>query len=258
MPKPILSSRRAFLSILPTALVTPGLLGALTGDAHANNPFSPDGLTFLFQGDSITDGNRGRNEDPNHIMGHGYAFSIASRLGADFPTRNLKFINKGVSGNTINNLWERWKVDALDLNPNVVSILIGVNDATKELETKDPSVRTDFEKTYRELLTLTREKLPDVLFVLGEPFILPVGKVMENELLWYDTIGARQEVIKRLSLEFNAVFVGYQQIFSDACRNAAASYWIWDGIHPTVPGHELMARTWIKKVNKRLPAIRNE
>jgi len=82
------------------------------------------GFVFLFQGDSITDGNRGRTKDPNHIMGHGYAFSIASRLGADLPEKQFTFYNRGISGNKVSDLAARWQADTLDLKPDVLSILV--------------------------------------------------------------------------------------------------------------------------------------
>ena len=217
-----------------------------------------DGLPFtvLFQGDSITDGNRGRTDDPNHIMGHGYAFSIASRLGADHPERNLRFINKGISGNTITDLAARWEADALALKPDVVSILVGVNDVLFALRDQQDFAGSGFSEHYSTLLTATQQALPKAVLVLGEPFILPVGPVKENLSAWQEAIAKRQTVVRTLAKRFNAVFVGYQQVFEDACKKAPAEYWIWDGIHPTVPGHELMARAWLRQVAKGVPLLR--
>jgi lysophospholipase L1-like esterase len=211
-------------------------------------------FTILFQGDSITDGNRGRTSDPNHIMGHGYAFSIASRLGADYPERNLKFINKGISGNTVLDLTKRWQQDTLDLKPDVLSILVGVNDVFFRLKNNDTS-QSNFEQEYKTLLDQTRTASPNVLLVLGEPFVLPVGMVKENLNRWTSEIEPRQQIVRKLAADYNAVFVGYQEIFTKACERAPADYWIWDGIHPTVPCHELMAKAWIASVSKRLPII---
>ena len=92
--------------------------------------FTP-GARILFQGDSITDGNRGRTADPNHILGHGYAFILAAKFGAAFSGAKLEFFNRGVSGNTVLDLEKRWQRDTLDLKPDVLSILIGVNDHGK-------------------------------------------------------------------------------------------------------------------------------
>jgi len=250
-------TRRKFLYQLPSAgllsMAVPTILKATSRQSDVSE--EQKSFNILFQGDSITDGNRGRTADPNHIMGHGYAFSIASRLGADYPERNLKFINKGISGNTVSDLVARWQTDTFDLKPDVVSILVGVNDVYFKLKNENSSATDDFESTYRKLLSSTRETLPNVLLVLGEPFILPVGMVKENLDQWMKAIEEKQHVVKKLSSDFNAVFVGYQQVFSKASKRAADDYWIWDGIHPTVPGHELMAREWIHEVSKRLPII---
>lgn len=250
-------TRRKFIThlslagIASVALPTLGM-ASLTQASHQMDDAAL--FTILFQGDSITDGNRGRSTDPNHIMGHGYAFSIASRLGAEYPDRNLLFINKGISGNTVTDLSNRWKDDTLDLKPNVLSILVGVNDVYFRLKNNDTSA-DNFGSVYKSLLDQTRAQFPDVLFVLGEPFVLPVGMVKENMDRWASEIEYRQRIVKKLAKDYNAVFVGFQHVFTKACEKAPASYWIWDGIHPTVAGHELMAREWIDQVSKRLPII---
>src|SRR3954463_6527239 len=102
---------------------------------HSTEPIAifTSGARILFQGDSITDGNRGRNADPNHILGHGYVFLIAARHGAEFPAKKLDFINRGVSGDTVSDLERRWQKDALDLKPDILSILIGVNDNSRRI-----------------------------------------------------------------------------------------------------------------------------
>lgn len=140
-----------------------------------------DGAVILFQGDSITDGNRGRNTDPNHILGHGYQFSIGSRLGADYPEKKYVFYNRGISGNKIIDLEKRWQTDTLDLKPDVLSILVGVNDASSMVFDWPPAVSVEkYEETYQVLLEETKAAFPNILFVLCEPFILSVGKVKEN------------------------------------------------------------------------------
>lgn len=123
-------------------------------------------MKILFQGDSITDGNRGRTDDPNHIMGHGFAFSIASRLGAKYPAK-FEFINKGNSGDEVLKLLARWRLDAVLLKPDLVSILIGTNDINIE----NPPSR--FETIYRMLL----DDLPDSRFILCEPFRFRIMKM---------------------------------------------------------------------------------
>lgn len=249
-------TRRRFINqVSLLTLPAVALPWPITKERIVNLDLAETSYTILFQGDSITDGNRGRTDDPNHIMGHGYAFSIASRLGADYPDRNLKFINKGISGNTVSDLVARWQEDTLHFKPDLVSVLVGVNDVSLELKNNGAPSAEHFETTIKELLTITHKQLPDTLFVLGEPFVLPVGMVKENLDRWTAAIQQRQHIVKKLSKEFNTLFVGYQTIFQNACKKAPPDYWIWDGIHPTVPGHELMAREWIRVVGERLPLI---
>jgi lysophospholipase L1-like esterase len=213
------------------------------------------GMVFLFQGDSITDGNRGRNTDPNHIMGHGYAFSIASRLGADFPEKRLEFYNRGISGDKVTDLAARWQKDTLDLNPDVLSILVGVNDAGRRIKDGVPTIE-QYKESYQSILERTRTHNPEVLLVLCQPFILPVGHVKDNWEVWYDEITKEQAIVKNLAKTYNAVYVEFQKVLDKACLRALPNYWIWDGVHPTVAGHELLTREWIRMVSKRLPFIR--
>jgi lysophospholipase L1-like esterase len=210
---------------------------------------------FLFQGDSITDGNRGRNNDPNHIMGHGYAFSIASRLGADFPEKKLQFYNRGISGNKITDLPARWQQDALELRPDVLSILVGVNDVNAIISSDETGSASRFEEEYRLLLDNTIRELPGCLLVLCEPFILPVGRVKEAWTKWSSEMKERQQSVRKLATDFKAVFIPLQEVFDRAAKEISPDYWIWDGIHPTVAGHELITREWLEQVGKQVTFI---
>jgi lysophospholipase L1-like esterase len=215
-------------------------------------------LTFLFQGDSITDGNRGRNTDPNHVMGHGYAFSIASRLGAAFPQKQNHFYNRGISGNTITDLANRWQNDTLNLKPDVLSILVGINDGASVVNNKNVVTVSQYEAVYRSLITQTKAALPECLLVLCEPFILRVGKIKENWDLYSEDLKQRQLVVGNLAKEFNTVFVPLQTVFDKEHNKARAAddYWIWDGIHPTYSGHELITKEWLKQVSRQLPFLK--
>ncbi|CAN5448713.1 SGNH/GDSL hydrolase family protein [soil metagenome] len=214
-----------------------------------------NGTTFLFQGDSITDGNRTRNNDWNHVMGHGFAYLIASRVWYDFPAKQFHFFNRGISGNKINDLAERWQPDTLDLKPAVLSILVGINDLDTFINGNSEYTKEKYEEGYRALLQRTKTTLPNVQLVLCEPFILPVGRIKDKWDLYSNEIKSRQEIVKRLAAEFNAIFVPCQSAFDKALQKAPAEYWIWDGIHPMPAGHELMAREWIKIVGKQLKFI---
>jgi len=196
---------------------------------------------ILFQGDSITDGNRGRTADPNHILGHGYAFIIAARQGAAFPELKLDFINRGVSGNTVLELEQRWQSDAIDLKPDVLSILIGVNDNGR-------GVSLDrYEQVYDQLLTRSRAANPRLKLVLGEPFLLTGGPLPEAMV-------RRQQIVAALAGKYGAALARYQQAFDEAAKRAPASYWIWDTVHPTYRGHQIMADEWERAVRAKWPA----
>lgn len=218
--------------LLTLALLFQGLAAA----AEPIPAFTP-GARILFQGDSITDGNRGRSADPNHILGHGYAFIIAAKYGAAFPETKLDFMNRGVSGNTVLDLEKRWVKDTLDLKPDILSILIGVNDNGKNVPLDQ------YEQIYDKLILDAKAANPKIKLVLGEPFVKPVATINEG-------IIKRQEIVARLAKKHGAALVHYQKIFNDATQRAPADYWIWDNVHPTYRGHQLMADEWERVVRE--------
>ena len=228
--------------LIPATVFTV-LLASLLTPVKATEPiaaFTPN-AHILFQGDSITDGNRGRNVDPNHILGHGYVFIIAARHGAAFPERRLDFVNRGISGNTVLDLQRRWQADTLDLKPDVLSILIGVNDNGKGVPFDQ------YEETYDKLITAAKTANPKIKLVLCEPFVRPTGKVNEG-------IRKRQKIVARLAQKHGAALVCFQRVFDEAAKHAPADYWIWDGVHPTYRGHQLMADEWERTVRAFWPA----
>ena len=209
--------------------------------------FTPQ-ASILFQGDSITDGNRGRSADPNHILGHGYQFIIAARFAELHPEQHLTFSNRGVSGNRVVDLAKRWQADTLELKPDVLSILIGINDFSHAPAGADHGPAESYEHDYDALLTATLAALPGVRMVFGEPFLLPSGSYKDHYDERLATLRSYQEAVDRLGRKFHAPVIHYQRMFTAACRKAPADYWIWDGVHPTYAGHGLMADEWIRTV----------
>jgi len=209
------------------------------------------GSTLLFQGDSITDMKWGRNQkDRNHYLGHSYVFLIASRLHTDMPEAKLNFLNRGVSGNTVADLKTRWKKDALDLNPDVLSILVGVNDVGRAVRSGRNVDVDAFVMDYRSLLNRSRQVNPALRIVLLEPFVLPVTRVKDDWISWRGEIDALRPLVSDLAEEFGAILLKTQSIFDAATQRAEPSHWIWDGVHPLPQGHELIARNWIESVAK--------
>ncbi|NQU26242.1 MAG: SGNH/GDSL hydrolase family protein [Candidatus Nealsonbacteria bacterium] len=207
------------------------------------------GATLLFQGDSITDMRWGRNQnDRNHYLGHSYVYLIASRLHTDVPQADLNFLNRGISGNTVADLKARWQKDALDLKPDVLSILIGVNDVGRAVRSnKDVDVDT-FTADYRSLLEQSRQANPELKIVLLEPFVLPVTRVKAEWEAWRGQIDELRPVVAKLASQYKAILLETQDVFDAAAQRAEPSHWIWDGVHPLPQGHELIARHWIESV----------
>ena len=237
----------------PWVLVAGLLLGG--GSARAADTLEPmaafgQEARILFQGDSITDGNRGRGTDPNHILGHGYCFILAAKFGAGCAGRHLTFLNRGISGNTVLDLEQRWAKDTLELKPDLLSVLIGVNDNGKGVTVER------YEQVYDKLLTAALAANPKLKLVLCEPFGLPLGAKKAIFATWNPGLQQRRAVVARLAAKHGAALVRFQQVFEDACLRAPADHWIWDGVHPTYSGHQLMADEWVRTVNAFWPAAK--
>jgi lysophospholipase L1-like esterase len=159
-----------------------------------------------------------------------------------YPERGWEFVNRGVSGNTVGDLVKRWETDAVEIKPGVISILVGVNDIGRGVGLEES------ERAYDGLLAETREKLPGVRLVLLEPFGLPVGKVKEHWAERSAKLAAWRGTVERLGAKHGAVVVKLQKVFDEACGRAPAEYWIWDGVHPTYRGHQLIADEWERVV----------
>jgi lysophospholipase L1-like esterase len=223
---------------------------AITGYNYQLPKFS-QGTTLLFQGDSITDMNWGRNQsDRNHYLGHSYVYLIASRLHMDMPQAQLNFLNRGISGHTVGELKARWQQDALDLKPDVLSILVGINDVGRAVRAKGVVDVDAFAADYHSLLQLSRMANPELKIVLLEPFVLPVTRVKAEWDAWRGQVERLRPIVAKLATEYDAILIKTQDIFDTASQHTEPSHWIWDGVHPLPQGHELIARHWIDTVAK--------
>lgn len=209
------------------------------------------GSRLLFQGDSITDMKWGRNEkDRNHYLGHSYVYLLAARLGVDIPEARLDIYNRGMSGHKIGDLRKRWQKDAIDMKPDLLSILIGVNDVGRNLAGVD--LKT-WEADYRFVLDASRKANPDLRLVLLDPFVLASGRLSkaENFKRWRDQVDRLIEIVAKLAGDYDAVRIKTQEVFEAAAQAVSPEHWIWDGVHPLPQGHELMARNWLQEVSAR-------
>ena len=204
-------------------------------------------MLILFQGDSITDCGRRTSGGCGYetdAVGPGYPGLIKSRVLCDHSDRDdIAFANRAITGSRIVDLYARWKIDALNLRPDILSILVGINDSVHEADGNGVEVQRA-ERIYRELLTWTKKSLPSISLILLEPFILPFGKWT----VYADEVTQRSAFTRRLAKEFGAVFIPLQSLFDEACRHSKPQHWSADGVHLTPAGHQLVADAWLSAV----------
>jgi lysophospholipase L1-like esterase len=209
----------------------------------------PQNAVILFQGDSITDAGRDRSKlaKPNMQtgLGNGYAWDAAASLLLDHPKLNLQIWNRGNSGNKVFELAKRWDADCIDLKPNLLSILIGVNDIWHTLNGNYDGSVAVYERDFRALLDRTRKALPKTRLVICEPFVLRCGAVNEK---WFPEFDAYRAVARKVATSFDATFVPFQAMFDELVAYAPPEHWAKDGVHPSPQGAALMAHFWLKHV----------
>jgi len=212
------------------------------------------GKIILFQGDSITDTSRSREIE--HNRGCGYATMVSGALGAKEPCK-YTFYNRGISGNRIVDLYARMRKDILNLKPDYLSILVGINGIWHEAAYKNGVDAKKFEMVYNLLVSEIKEALPETKIMLLEPFVLhgsATKDTQENPTRWEyfrtETV-LRREATKRVAEAQNVLFVPLQEIFDKADASAPEEcYWLYDGVHPTAAGHELIKQAWLEAFEK--------
>lgn len=200
--------------------------------------------TFLFQGDSITDA--GRNYGCDAQRGYGYATMAAGTLGSRFPAE-CAFINRGISGNRIVDVYARIKRDIINLSPDFMSLLIGVNDIWHEVDLKNGVDTQKFDRIYRMLLDEVLEALPNIKLLLLQPFVLPGTAIGDNYDYFRRECDDRIAVVQRIAADYGVKTANLQAKLDAALTNEAGpDYWLVDGVHPAAPGHALIAEEIVK------------
>lgn len=201
-------------------------------------------MKILFQGDSITDAGRIREDAAN--MGRGYPLLVKSELGFACPGEH-EFVNKGISGNRIVDVYARIKCDIINLKPDFMSILIGVNDVWHDNSENPNGVDAEkFYKIYDMLIEEVKAALPDIKIVILAPFVL---KGTATETFWdkFSTeVPKRAEKAELIAKKHNLKFVTLQDKFDEAAKKAPNDYWLFDGVHPTPMGHQIIKNEWLK------------
>ena len=203
----------------------------------------------VFQGDSITDCGRDRTQLQH--TGRGYAHLAAAYLMGNFPGQYMCY-NKGISGNRIVDVYARIKQDIINLRPDYMSILIGINDVWHEINRQNGVDAPKFERIYNMLIQEIKEELPNIKIVIMEPFVLPGTATVSDEEhpgrweTFRTECDLRQQAAKRVAEANGLTYMPLQEMLNEACTKAPADYWLMDGVHPTPAGNELIKQKWLE------------
>lgn len=234
------------------AIKTVGLTAAtipMAGSLMATDTSNEDkSTTILFQGDSITDAGRNRGAyyaNNGAGMGQGYVRHTVTELLGDHPHRDLRFYNRGISGHKVFQLANRWEEDCLQLRPDVLSIMIGVNDFWHTLTNGYQGTVQTYETDLDALLDRTLTALPDLKIIICEPFVVLGGTSIDTDD-WIPAFRGYQEACKRMANKYKSAVVPFQSVFDKALEHEDASYWCPDGVHPSMAGNYLMSQAWLE------------
>lgn len=196
---------------------------------------------FLFAGDSVTDCGRTFFDPAVEAgeLGDGWVRIVASLLDYRQPQQHT-FLNAGVAGDRVYDLQKRWDRDVARFEPEVLTVLVGVNDSLRE----PPTHLGVWEETYAELLNAVPDSVR--LLVLAEPFVLSVN---EGSAALRDVTLPRIELVRSFASSYEgAVLLPLDHLFQDACTRAAPAWWAPDGVHPSAAGNGLIAEAWLQTV----------
>jgi lysophospholipase L1-like esterase len=248
-----MSNRRNFVknaSIgVMASLSIPSIVSSVFAAETSKKAALKAGDIVLFQGDSITDWGRDKNQtaaNNTSALGAGYVLQCVADLLIHNPDKNLQCYNKGISGNKVFQLNDRWDADCISLKPNVLSILVGVNDYWHTLLSGYKGTIDTYHGDYRKLIERTKTALPDISIIICEPFAVKGVKAVDDK--WYPAFDAYRAAASDVAREYDLPFVPYQAAFDKALDHAPGNYWTLDGVHPSIAGAALMTQTWIKAV----------
>lgn len=240
--------KKAALGGLMAISIPEILSAAMVPSAAKKNTLIRDN-TILFQGDSITDAGRNKEDksfNNSRALGSGYPMLAGAALLEKYAALNLKVYNKGISGNKVYQLAERWDKDCLEIKPDILSILIGVNDIWHKLDGKYNGTVEIYKNDFIALLERTKKALPGVKLIICEPFAVRGVKAVDDK--WYPEFYDYQKAAREIANRFGATFIPYQKVYDEARKHAPGAYWTADGVHPTLAGAQLMAAAWLAAV----------
>lgn len=200
---------------------------------------------ILFQGDSITDCER--NQENPISLGNGYVKIINEILKDKYSSIGLTIMNRGISGNRVVDLCGRWEKDCIAIKPDILTILIGINDCWRRYSENDPTSAQDFENNYRLIIQHTKSKLPSTKIILMEPFVLPYP---EDRIKWREDLDPKIQAVRSIAVENKCFLLPLDGIFAQAATLKRYEYWAEDGVHPTDEGHRIIADEWVNLFKK--------
>jgi len=227
------------------AITIPGIVTSAFASESSKKTILGQNDVVLFQGDSITEWGRDKNKTVANdfgSLGSGYVLLTATNLLRVYAAKNLKIYNTGISGNKVFQLSDRWDNDTLLLKPNVLSVMVGVNDYWHTILNGYKGTLDVYRGDYRKLLDRTKQALPGVKIIIGEPFAMKDVKAVDAS--WYPAFDTYRQVARDVATEFDATFIPYQSVMDEALKLAPATYWSLDGVHPSPAGASLMAYAW--------------
>lgn len=196
--------------------------------------------TILFQGDSITAGGRGEG----NALGNGYPRHVSALFKAQFPELNVTFINRAISGNCTIDLVNRWTEDCINVKPDVLSILVGINDTWRRYDQNKPTTAEEYYNNYKQLLMRVKSEVGDISIIIMEPFLL---QVKEGQGAWREDLDPKIQMLRLLAQEYGAIYIPLDGVFAQNSMKIPLAYWAQDGVHPTEAGHGLIAQHWLKE-----------
>ncbi len=203
-------------------------------------------MRVLFQGDSVTDAGRDRENPAN--LGNGYPRYAAALLRERFPEREWEFLNLGISGNRTGDLLARWKEDCIDIQPDFLSILIGINDTWRAFDSNNPTTVEQFEDNYRRLLEDVKNHTHAKILMM-EPFVLRDTPAKDA---WRADLDPKIQVVRRLAWEYADGYVPLDGLFAAACMEQGPLYWTADGVHPVEAGAKRIAAAYVEAAARLL------
>ena len=215
-------------------------------------------IKILFQGDSITDVGRSREDNAN--VGRGYPHLIKAAFNLNEPNK-YEFINRGIAGNRSVDIYARIKSDIINLAPDFMSVLFGVNDVSHEIFRQNGVSEAKFEAIYSMLIEEVRAALPNIKLLIMEPFLLPASDTVgvradgsETYPFYRAEVEKRAAAARRVAEKYSVEFLPLQKLFDEAAEKTAPEYWLKDGVHPSEAGHALIAEEW-KKAFERIMKV---